>query len=79
MEKLNPLTVKNFLVWPFKEVVYDDVVAELGVYTFVVGNMQDGTVSHYAQPGHLVRTKLASSNEGGISTGTGAFDSVYLH
>uniref|UniRef100_A0A914H8B9 Glutathione synthetase n=1 Tax=Globodera rostochiensis TaxID=31243 RepID=A0A914H8B9_GLORO len=79
MEKLNPLTVKNYLVWPFKEVVYDDVVVELGVYTFMVGNMQDGTMSHYAQPGHLARTKLATSNEGGISSGTGTFDSVYLH
>ncbi|KAL3099482.1 hypothetical protein niasHS_002937 [Heterodera schachtii] len=80
MEKLNPLTVKNYLVWPNRdEAAFDDVVMELGVYGFMLGNRVDGTVPYFDQPGHLVRTKLASSNEGGISVGTGAFDSVYLY
>ena len=30
------------------------------------------------QAGHMLRTKLASSNEGGVAAGLGALDSPYL-
>lgn len=30
------------------------------------------------QAGHMLRTKLSSSNEGGVAAGMGALDSPYL-
>jgi len=30
------------------------------------------------QTGHMLRTKLSSSNEGGVAAGLGALDSPYL-
>jgi len=30
------------------------------------------------QVGHMLRTKLADANEGGVAIGAGALDSVYL-
>uniref|UniRef100_A0A183BTY6 Glutathione synthetase n=1 Tax=Globodera pallida TaxID=36090 RepID=A0A183BTY6_GLOPA len=79
MERLNPLVVQNYLIWPMEKAIYSDVVTEVGVYTYCVYNTKDGTLVHYTQPGQMNRTKLASSNEGGISAGTGVFDSLYLY
>uniref|UniRef100_A0A914H4U1 Glutathione synthetase n=1 Tax=Globodera rostochiensis TaxID=31243 RepID=A0A914H4U1_GLORO len=79
MERLNPLVVKNYLIWPMEKAIYSDVVTEVGVYTYCVYNTKDGTLLRYTQPGQMSRTKLASSNEGGISAGTGVFDSLYLY
>jgi glutathione synthase len=31
------------------------------------------------QVGHMLRTKGNSTNEGGVASGLGALDSVYLH
>uniref|UniRef100_A0A183C365 Glutathione synthetase n=1 Tax=Globodera pallida TaxID=36090 RepID=A0A183C365_GLOPA len=79
MERLNPLSTKNFLVRPNKETLFSDVVNEIGIYGFIFGNLEDGTVVHYEQNGHVIRSKLADKNEGGISAGSGAIDSPYLY
>ena len=35
-------------------------------------------VYHNRQVGHMLRTKLADANEGGVAAGLGALDSPYL-
>uniref|UniRef100_A0A183C8J5 Secreted protein n=1 Tax=Globodera pallida TaxID=36090 RepID=A0A183C8J5_GLOPA len=47
-------------------------------YGTLLGNIQDGSVQHNEQSGHLLRTKLAGANEGGFSLGTDVGDSPYL-
>uniref|UniRef100_A0A183CNW3 Glutamine amidotransferase type-2 domain-containing protein n=1 Tax=Globodera pallida TaxID=36090 RepID=A0A183CNW3_GLOPA len=69
----------NYLIWPMEKAIYSDVVTELGVYTYCVYNTKDGTLLRYTQPGQITRTKLASSNESGITAGTGVVDSLYLY
>uniref|UniRef100_A0A183BZX0 Glutathione synthetase n=1 Tax=Globodera pallida TaxID=36090 RepID=A0A183BZX0_GLOPA len=78
MQKLNPTTFKNYFLRPFHEPKLSTVVGELGIYGTLVGNILDGSVQHNVQSGHLLRTKLAGVNEGGISVGTGVGDSPYL-
>uniref|UniRef100_A0A914H5C6 Glutathione synthase n=1 Tax=Globodera rostochiensis TaxID=31243 RepID=A0A914H5C6_GLORO len=63
MERLNPMPTKNFLVMPNKETQLSDVVNEIGIYGFIFGNLEDGTVMHYEQNGNLIRTKLADKPE----------------
>uniref|UniRef100_A0A914HCC7 Glutathione synthetase n=1 Tax=Globodera rostochiensis TaxID=31243 RepID=A0A914HCC7_GLORO len=79
MERLNPVPTKNFMVWPNKETQLSDVVNEIGIFGYIFGNLKDGTVVYYEQNGNMIRTKLADSNEGGVSAGTGAFDTPYLY
>lgn len=53
-----------------------DTLSELGIYgTFVRHN---DAVLVNKQSGHLVRTKMASSNEGGVAAGFAVLDSPYL-
>ncbi|KAI3415549.1 hypothetical protein GPALN_005155 [Globodera pallida] len=78
MQKLSPTTFKNYFLRPFHEPKLSTVVGELGIYGTLVGNILDGSVQHNVQSGHLLRTKLAGVNEGGISVGTGVGDSPYL-
>uniref|UniRef100_A0A183C256 Glutathione synthetase n=1 Tax=Globodera pallida TaxID=36090 RepID=A0A183C256_GLOPA len=78
MQKLNPTTFKNYFLRPFHEPKLSTVVGELGIYGTLMGNILDGSVQHNVQSGHLLRTKLAGVNEGGISVGTGVGDSPYL-
>lgn len=51
-----------------------DCVSELGIYSAFVG---DGATTHYsAFCGHLLRTKVAGVNEGGLATGVACLSSV---
>ena len=53
-----------------------ETLSELGIYgTFVRHN---NAVVVNQQSGHLVRTKTASSNEGGVAAGFAVLDSPYL-
>lgn len=36
-------------------------------------------IVYNAQCGHMLRTKLEKSNEGGVAAGSGALDSPYLY
>uniref|UniRef100_A0A914H118 glutathione synthase n=1 Tax=Globodera rostochiensis TaxID=31243 RepID=A0A914H118_GLORO len=78
MQKLYPTTFKNYFLRPFNEPKLSTVVGEMGIYGTLIGNKLDGSVQHNVQSGHLLRTKLAGVNEGGISVGTGVGDSPYL-
>uniref|UniRef100_A0A183C2H1 ATPgrasp_ST domain-containing protein n=1 Tax=Globodera pallida TaxID=36090 RepID=A0A183C2H1_GLOPA len=79
MERLNPMVTKNYLIFPFKHATITDVHNELGIYGYILGNMETGMVLHYEQPGNMVRTKDVEKNEGGVSSGSGVYDSPFLY
>uniref|UniRef100_A0A914H5E3 Glutathione synthetase n=1 Tax=Globodera rostochiensis TaxID=31243 RepID=A0A914H5E3_GLORO len=77
MERLNPMITKNYMVFPFKQAKLTEVNNELGIYGYILGNMETGTVLHYEQPGNMVRTKDMQKNEGGVSSGDGVFAKLH--
>ncbi|XP_053658736.1 glutathione synthetase-like [Anopheles marshallii] len=52
------------------------LVSELGIFGTIIGSKE--SVLYNKQVGHMLRTKLSSSNEGGVAAGSGALDSPYL-
>ena len=60
------------------EVYNGDIVSELGVFGTVLWNQKTSEISHNEQAGWLLRSKLQSSDEGGVAAGFGCIDSVYL-
>ncbi|KAK9873866.1 hypothetical protein WA026_002223 [Henosepilachna vigintioctopunctata] len=78
MERIHPPLSKTYIVRPESEEVPDlvDVVSELGIYGVVIGDSQKIIVNRNA--GHMLRTKLSSSDEGGVAAGSGALDSPFL-
>ncbi|KAL3086858.1 hypothetical protein niasHT_030937 [Heterodera trifolii] len=70
MQKLHPMTTKNYFLRPFYAPKFGLVVSELGVYGTLMGDLLTRDVSSNVQRGHLLRTKSAGVNEGGIGVGT---------
>lgn len=56
--------------------VYEDTLSELGIYSTYLRNGDKIVLNK--QAGHLLRTKTASSDEGGVATGFAVLDSPYL-
>ncbi|XP_065853597.1 glutathione synthetase, chloroplastic [Euphorbia lathyris] len=54
----------------------DHAISELGVYSAYLRN--DDKVIVNDQCGYLMRTKVSSSNEGGVAAGFAVLDSIYL-
>nr|AFF18845.1 glutathione synthetase [Dimocarpus longan]AFY17070.1 glutathione synthetase [Dimocarpus longan] len=54
----------------------DNAISELGIYGAYLRNKE--TVIMNEQCGYLMRTKVSSSNEGGVAAGFAVLDSVYL-
>ncbi|KAL3111105.1 hypothetical protein niasHT_013135 [Heterodera trifolii] len=78
MQKLRPMVVKNYLLRVNEVPKQADVIPELGVYGFLIGDLVDGRVLHNVQQGYHFRTKLSHVNEGGVSAGFGFYDTAYL-
>lgn len=77
MERLAPPTATNYLVQPgMLSIQPVEVVSELGIFGVVLGSKEDILISNEA--GYLLRTKLSSSNEGGVARGLSALDTPYL-
>ena len=53
-----------------------DALSELGIYSVYLG--RGGQALRNAEAGHLLRTKTASSNEGGVAAGFAVLDSPLL-
>ncbi|CAD0205362.1 unnamed protein product [Chrysodeixis includens] len=53
-----------------------DLVSELGIFGVIIGTKEK--ICYNRQVGHMLRTKLADANEGGVAAGLGALDSPYL-
>uniref|UniRef100_A0A182NGR7 Glutathione synthetase n=1 Tax=Anopheles dirus TaxID=7168 RepID=A0A182NGR7_9DIPT len=52
------------------------LTSELGIFGTIIGSKDEVLYNRYG--GHMLRTKLSSSNEGGVAVGSGALDSPYL-
>ncbi|XP_011863847.1 PREDICTED: glutathione synthetase-like [Vollenhovia emeryi] len=82
MDRIFPPLQKNYLIRASEEsplqdnIDLSDVISELGIYGVIVGNSNEIMLNE--QVGHVLRTKLASEDEGGIVAGVGALDSPYL-
>lgn len=54
----------------------EQTISELGIYGSYLRNKTEVLINQ--QAGHLMRTKVSSSNEGGVAAGFAVLDSVYL-
>ncbi|KAG9149803.1 hypothetical protein Leryth_024594 [Lithospermum erythrorhizon] len=54
----------------------DNAVSELGVFSTYLRNKSKVIIN--SQSGYLMRTKVASSDEGGVAAGFAVLDSIYL-
>ena len=77
MELIVPPDFKNKILRAGE--IYDgEIISELGVFGTALWNQQTSEIKHNEQAGWLLRSKLKSSNEGGVAAGFGCIDSVYL-
>uniref|UniRef100_T1P883 Glutathione synthetase n=1 Tax=Musca domestica TaxID=7370 RepID=T1P883_MUSDO len=78
MDLIKPPISKGYMVRPGGTMPPPlvEVVSELGIFGVVIGDV-DNIICNY-QAGHMLRTKVATANEGGVAAGLGALDSPYL-
>ena len=76
MDRIQPPVTKNYMVRPGKDPMLVDVISELGIFGYVLGDKEK--IITNKQVGHMLRTKLSYVNEVGVAAGLGALDSVYL-
>lgn len=76
MDRIFPMRHRNYLVRPDMKCELSAVDSELGMWGYMLGT-RDGVLKSSAG-GHLLRTKMASTNEGGVFGGRSVFDSPYL-
>lgn len=68
-------TKENFIVRDGK-LSTEPIISELGIYGSIIFDNSSILVNEYS--GSLLRSKLVSSNEGGVVAGFGCVDSIYL-
>lgn len=75
MQRIFPTASLAFLV---REGVWhqDNAISELGIYGAYLRNKDKVIMND--QCGYLMRTKVSSSNEGGVAAGFAVLDSIYL-
>ncbi|XP_048000921.1 glutathione synthetase-like isoform X3 [Leguminivora glycinivorella] len=78
MERILPPLVSGYVVRPGGPVPppLTDLVSELGIFGVIIGSKNK--IYSNRQVGHMLRTKLADADEGGVAAGLGALDSPYL-
>uniref|UniRef100_A0A8D9EKN9 Glutathione synthetase n=1 Tax=Cacopsylla melanoneura TaxID=428564 RepID=A0A8D9EKN9_9HEMI len=76
MEKIIPPVQSNYLIRAGSEIHCSDIVSELGIYGVIIGD--ENRVISNRQVGHMLRSKAATADEGGVAGGAGALDSPYL-
>lgn len=78
MDKIHPPIHKSYMIRPDNSISIEpqELVSELGIFGIIIANGNDIYVNK--QSGHMLRTKLATANEGGVATGLGACDSPFL-
>lgn len=77
MELIEPPKVSNKIL-KGDEIISGRIVSELGVFGTVLWDLSSGKELMNNTAGFLLRTKLQSSNEGGIAAGFGCLDAVLL-
>merc|ERR1719187_1033994 len=76
MDRIQPPVTTNYMVRPGQKPQLVDVISELGIFGYVIGDKNK--IHTNKQVGQMLRTKLSHVDEGGVSAGLGALDSVYL-
>ncbi|KAF7998166.1 hypothetical protein HCN44_009564 [Aphidius gifuensis] len=76
MDKITPPQQLNYLISPNNKIQLSNVVSELGIFGVIIGDENNILINK--QAGHIFRTKLTTSNEGGLMSGTAFSDSPYL-
>ncbi|WKX97302.1 hypothetical protein Q1695_013171 [Nippostrongylus brasiliensis] len=76
MERIQPIVAENYLVRALHPVELTNVVSELGVYGYALG---DRGIADVRQGGHLLRTKGEKVDEGGVAVGAAVIDSPFLY
>uniref|UniRef100_A0A914DMV3 Glutathione synthetase n=1 Tax=Acrobeloides nanus TaxID=290746 RepID=A0A914DMV3_9BILA len=79
MEKIPAIVQRNYLVHPLQTVCKENLISELGIYGSLFGNGETKEVYANLTTGYLLRSKYASSNEGGLSMGTAVMDTPFLY
>ncbi|KAJ4877686.1 hypothetical protein Rs2_42704 [Raphanus sativus] len=76
MQRIFPKVSNVFLL---RDGVYhkDQAISELGVYGAYLRNKERVIINE--QSGYLMRTKVSSSDEGGVAAGYAVLDSIYLN
>ncbi|XP_033341826.1 glutathione synthetase isoform X1 [Megalopta genalis] len=78
MDKIYPPIHRSYMVRPENNAIIkpQELVSELGIFGIIIAD--ENNVYINKQGGHMLRTKLATANEGGVATGLGACDSPFL-
>lgn len=78
MNRLHPPVQMNYHIRPGSstDLELKETCTELGIFGVVIGDADNIYVNK--QAGHMLRSKLSSSNEGGVMDGAGVCDSPYL-
>lgn len=76
MQRIFPIIAPTYLL---RDGIYhkDHAISELGIYGAYLRNKERLIMNE--QCGYLMRTKVSSSNEGGVAAGFAVLDSVYLN
>lgn len=78
MELINPPIHKNCILRN-NEILNDGIMSELGIFGSAIFNETNGDILYNEYSGFLLRSKLSTSNEGGVAAGFGCVDGVYLY
>lgn len=78
MERIMPPLSKGYILRPDHKLQLEpsELVSELGIFGVIIGTRDK--VLYNSQVGHILRSKLAQSNETGVNAGLGVLDSPYL-
>jgi len=76
MDRIVSPTTTNYFVRPGSKSELATVVSELGVYGIIMGSESEILLNE--EVGHLLRTKMADNDEGGVVAGFAALDGMYL-
>lgn len=77
MELINPPTYENKIL-RLGQVLTEGILLELGIFGTILFDEETGEVLHCENAGHLLRSKVSSSDEGGVAAGFGCLDNVFL-
>uniref|UniRef100_A0A0B6ZT03 Glutathione synthetase n=1 Tax=Arion vulgaris TaxID=1028688 RepID=A0A0B6ZT03_9EUPU len=76
MQRIFPWQQRNYLVKAGVPFVLSDVVSELGIYGVYIGS-NDQEIENF-ECGHMMRTKISGTDEGGIVAGFAVLDTPFL-
>ena len=77
MELIKPANHENVILRQ-GEIISDNIISELGTFGTALFNEDSGEIYENEYAGWLLRSKVSSSDEGGVAAGFGCVDSVYL-